>query len=633
MDWLDFTDLFPPAAGNGDDANEGYEGISSQQQQYGWDLDALQQQEVEETDDYSPPDEQYSLDPDLFPPDLFPELYANTFINAPPPPVIHDKAGPLFKFPTSFLPHILNIVTMDKGSLGEVRRVCRSWKKFCDPVILQHIYLTGDTVNGFLDWTKPAPCNSTCSHPPSQDETLIIHHPNTQLGLIRKVEFKSNGNNLFPKRIFLALDKCINVIAILPTNNRHEPYDSWKDLDSLQIDRKESLTHLDLFPYLEARWSLPTDLLKRNLEFAKSMFKTTILSNLTSMRMDLSGIQPTEFTFKLLKPLINVKVMELAMTRIPRNRDKYLLHRILISLPVKLQNLRLVIDATYIVMLDSDFLAQVTNLKRLVLKSLRRVELIVTNSPPRVTFEKTNAEFKMGIRKLLELFFSEVVELSVRSQTTTAIYTKPTGPLNELFPNWIVVSDFFNWVLHAPRQINGSPENPILSPSFYNHLVHLKLKPDSVFNDVLKAAANNPGILDRLESLMIVPHGPHQQSLDKTVRLLKYCRNITYFACTPFFDIPPMAMTRLMASVKGYCRKLRVLKLVCLNVLKLKGEHLERFSVGMEALVGAVPKSLVSLVLEDDVVPWDMKQEWVRIARGAGLRVLGVMDPFECVSF
>ncbi|KAJ3329851.1 hypothetical protein HDU76_007015 [Blyttiomyces sp. JEL0837] len=568
-----------------------------------------------------------------FPRNEFPELYLTT------PPVDFTtnirKFGLLSKLPKCLLLMVINS-GIDKPSLLKIRSVCRTWRECADHGVFQHIVLSERTIGPFLAWAKPSPCVKECAHPSSA--AASIHHPNTKLGIIRQVTIIPSNSKSFLRRVQKALSKCESLTAMFSKRILPQHEGIWKEVDAILLTRKGALTHLNLFPNMAmspGRDFVANDDLKRNLEFANAMLTSGPLRNVVNLKLDLRGIDTTVFKFDLLGELINVQSVCLSLTLMPQRRPPSLLGLALRCLPVSVRKLGLVVDAVHFLELHPELIASGSRENQL--EKLYFVELTVLNRRRHVNFSTSNAEFQQGVQALFDMFFPNLRELSIRFGPTAAVFCFPHPSTSTRFH---FVADAFNWYLRPPCPRNriqrrqyarSQPPNPLTIQQFYNNLVHLKVQGDSELDSLLCAAKTHPNLLVRLESLVAMPAGRLDKWTSNLLLLLKYCNNITLFGSRPFFSDPPIAIKLMMASLKKFCPKLRVLQILNLKVHKLSGGGLPLFIAGLEAIVAGKPGSLVSLLFEDDI-PWDMKQQWTGIASWHGLRILPVRVPFKRID-
>ncbi|KAJ3282321.1 hypothetical protein HDU76_008731 [Blyttiomyces sp. JEL0837] len=345
--------------------------------------------------------------------------------------------------------------------------------------------------------------------------------------------------------------------------------------------------------------------------------------------------------------MVNLKIMDLSMISLPEIPIPNILYHIVNSLPTTHEKLLITVDARHILELHRNKTVD-SNIKPLE-NNLHSIELTILNRKRREYFGFTHNEFDEAVPTMFQSLFPKVTKVAIRCETTVAIYHIQPQQLHKVF---LVIAKCFN--LHIKKRHPSAPANSCVNiltfPLFLQFLVHLRIRGNSTLEDVLKAAVEAASLdvnkfgrtSDFLESLMVLPEGkwhrwtPHFHNLLKHLRNLK---NLKYLACSPYFGQSTVGITEMMGILRQHCPRLQVLKIINLNVRKYQMEGLDEFrrglteiAVNLRAMATAAIYSRAWLLLEDGV-PWDIKNEWVAIARAHGLQVLSVYDPFATIGY
>ncbi|KAJ3329990.1 hypothetical protein HDU76_006718 [Blyttiomyces sp. JEL0837] len=582
------------------------------------------------------------------------------------------KLDPSVSFPNYLLSNILAVghFQFDLASLKEIRRVCSDWCQTANAIFFRKIIISPDNTDQFLKWAGVDEHESSASskHPINNDVGLSSSTINEVVDFIHFVKLEYGQHSSATKllawapRLYKALMVCSNLNGVFYPWLFPRVYEPL-GISSVLMAKRDTLTHLDLFPYLDDLQDEYDSFNDFHGDISKIANKILVdsepFSNLSVVKMDLSNADVTRFDLHCLKKLGNVKTIIISANDfIGRNIPPRLLQDVLSSLPSSLERLRLTLHPSLVngVKEECDHPVPpkpLNNLFSLELIVLRTGEYeFATTSQDHGLEEVTQESFATGLSNMFRWFMPSLRRVSLKTSQLTAVYELDNeNHMTDLFLHTIASIMYASDILpHLSPEIQQRPLQLTIEDC-YRNLHHLQLyhrpgKTDRGGGSAVAVIHLVDALLSGTEwapnfkslSLVSPKLTPQTYLVESKLYVLKLCgllqrRNfISYLDCCVFVDNSYM-VNHLSKVVHDNCNHLRAV-----NITWVRRDDDLKWDDGVIKVMKDFIDGLPSTVKWLSVVglkQQTVRVECMRIAMDRGIEVEWghAQDPFKTITY
>ncbi|KAJ3325041.1 hypothetical protein HDU76_013286 [Blyttiomyces sp. JEL0837] len=562
-------------------------------------------------------------------------------IVSPPFSEAQLRKSPILKLHTPVLLYLFSY--FNKTHLKQIRQVCRNWWLHSNNVFWETITFTGSSTWHIYNWSRTA--------------HLLRRTHYAEVRITTQDLEKCKG---IPTYINKVLRKCVNLRAVLVNRIPEHLEKLFAKLDHAVLDRKRTLTHVDLFPYYFDPKNGKLLIAKVNGDLAKSLLNGIQLDNLRHVNLNMDGMDLDNHNFPLasLRQLQKVEKINVTITKQFLRFPISPLLAVMSNLPLNIQKLGLLLNPYFLLFARQEPQTNPRVPPNVVYDPpdgisfphppLKVQVLHITLIRNQQMHQKFDDAFKQRLVAFIQGFFPCLREIVIRCGAMRAAFKlKSTwncfSRMETFEPEYDytavirTVAETLRWHMacEAKGGIQHEPQSPLYDQEFYRHLVSLRLQADELMVGILKVAdpktpANTltPAFLERLQCLTVIPYGNPAKITKLLWLLFKYCRNITYLSCPPQLSGPPL--DQFCEALAG-CKRLTALKITKQRGL-LNRKAMNVFMYGLEKIVDTAPLSLKNLEVPRDILH-GQSERWVKKCMRRRVYLGDVKEPYQLMEY